>query len=591
MNEQAMHDVETRLAAWLATRAPAEVPVSLITRVATIPTASPTRGPVLRRLGLPFGRAAGRPVRAGLLAAAIVVAVGGALIVAMTVDRSGPIATPVPASPVPASGAPESPAPVSPSPSAPPSAAPLPTSASSEPFRGGGMLPATMPDGVSHGIVDTPIGRVRWAHLEGDATTLPDPLVPVRGPGESLVWFWRGGPTDICYNGGEDRPECIDPPGPRLEVSPDLLAPREARPLPVTDGTASLWESGGWFWLMAADPAGVWRSRDLATWEPTDLSGIASPGPAGVGWTLSPTWVAASDGATVGQFTFSPVDLGRLLGYPGQEVHLRPGDAGSYVVQEHHSRRDGGDVDLGTITVSEAEGGIRFADETGREVGSLDGVGLEFVDAWASGIPAYDVFARLEGDRWTPIEAPGLPLGATFGGSSSLVDVDGAVFVFSVSPDTRVRGWRSTDGRVWTGGEVITDATGTPLRGGSVWYRDEGDVRAIVVGRDDGGNGWVSTDGERFVPDTPPEDPVLPTRFSTGQIRTGDQTADGSWLVSRDGSTWEEATALARIITRLAPDGAGGTSKSALDNVVFFSVDEMDGPRELWILEFEEPEG
>ena len=41
------------------------------------------------------------------------------------------------------------------------------------------------------------------------------------------------------------------------------------------------------------------------------------------------------------------------------------------------------------------------------------GVGLEFVDAWVSGTLAYDVFARLDGERWVPIEAHGLPIGAT----------------------------------------------------------------------------------------------------------------------------------------------------------------------------------
>ena len=327
-----MTDLETRLAGWLETRAPADVPATLVARVTAISTVSPAGRPVLRRLAPLPGRAAGAPARAGLLAAAVVVAIGGALLVSMTADRSGPVATPVVASPVPASGVPGSVAPVSPSPSARPSAAPLPTSSSSEPFRGGSMLPATMPDGVEHGIVDTPIGRVRWAHLAGDARTLPDPLVPMHGPGDSLAWFWRGGPTDICYNGGENRPECLNPPGPRLEVAPDLLSPRAVRPLPVADGTASLWESGGWYWLLADDPAAVWRSRDLATWEATDLSSIPSPGPAGLEWTMSPSWIVASDGAAVGQFTFTPVDLGRLLGYPGQGVHLRRDDAGGYLV-------------------------------------------------------------------------------------------------------------------------------------------------------------------------------------------------------------------------------------------------------------------
>ncbi len=582
MSDDLTRDVEARLDAWLANRAPTEIPPAFADRIASIPR-------------VPVSAARPRVVRiatkrssSGLLAAAVV-AIGLGIVASGLFFAASEREHAVTVTVAPSASASGTPAP-SAAASALAVATPPPTSIAVWPsdFRSTGILPATLADGIDHGLIDTPIGRARWVHLQGDAKTLPDPLVPTLLADGRLAWFDNGWPADACLNDPSSG-TCDEPSPATLSISTDALAPRESSPLPVDAEEANFWSTGDTFWLTVADPESVWSSPDLEAWQETDLTGLRSPGPASIRWNRSASPSESIDGRAVATVEYTAVDPGSLLGYPGIEIHLvKEGDG--FLVREHHSRSEGGDKDLAPVSVRETADGIAFDDGDGREVGRVDGVGPEFADMWAERGLMYYQLAVLDGNTWSSIDLPGAPID----GWPMVVKVADRFLALVVEPDQRVRVWRSVDGSTWTGGAVLEDQDGTAMRSNGVTYRDEPGGRVLVVMGTDDVSGWESTDGDRWAPVTlDPNAPQPPTQMTHGAMRTGDQTADGSWQVSRDGETWEPVPALREVILKTAPAGAGGSSESAVGDTVFFSVDEAEAPstRDLWIIEFEQPAG
>jgi hypothetical protein len=549
-----------------------QVPTSFAKRITSIPRSTPSARP--SRLAL---AANGRRWRSALLLAAAVTTalalLGGSFFAASQLEKVVTTASP--------SSTPTSvratPQPVTPQPT---SAAVWPSD-----FRSDGVLPATLADGVDHGTIGTSIGRARWVHLTGDGASLPDPLAPILAPDGTLVWFTNGGPGAACANDPKSA-LCTDPPSPRLSVSTDALAPRVERRLPVDVAEADLSLIGDTFWFISSDPLNVWWSTDLQTWQQTEVSGLKSPGPASIPWrrTISPT--EPVHGTTVASVEYTAADPGSLLGFPGRHVALAQG-GGGYVAREYHPMREGGDKDLGAIKVRTTVDGIRFMDADGREVGRVDGVGMEFVDMWLRQGITYRQLAVLDRERWSPVDLPVAPLADW----PMLVKVGDALLAFVVEPDERVRAWRTVDGHTWTGGDVLVADDGTPIQSTGVTYRaGENGPILVVLGKDDR-SGWKSTDGEKWTPTSFDSGETPPIRIAQGWFRTGDQTADGDWQVSPDGSTWQSVPALRDVVGKTAPSGAGGSSESVVGNTVFFSVDEAGAPftRDVWMIEFEKP--
>ena len=299
--------------------------------------------------------------------------------------------------------------------------------------------------------------------------------------------------------------------------------------------------------------------------------------------TITPSESVA--GSAVALVEYTAADPGGLLGYPGRQVALAE-SGGGYVAREYLPRRLGGGKDLGTITVRKTTEGIRFMAADGREVGRVAGVGLGFVDTWVrQGIITYRQLAVLDGERWSPVDLPLAPLADW----PTLVKVGNTLRTFVVEPDQRVRIWRTVDGHTWTGGDVLLADDWTPIRSSGVTYRDGDNGRVLMVFAMDDSSGWQSTDGEKWTPASFVSGEILGARIAQGWFRTGDQTADGSWQVSPDGSTWESVPALRDVIDKTEP--SGGSSFSVIGNTVFFSVGEggTTFTRDVWMIEFEEP--
>ena len=576
MSDQLSPDLEARLEAWLANRAPAEIPASFADRIASIPRVPASTRRPRSALGRVTGRRSSALLAAAVVALALAIFAGGLFfagswrglgVTSVTAPSASPSATPEPVTPEPVT--------------------PPPTSAAGWPidFRSDGVLPAVLADGVDHGTFGTSIGRVRWVHLTGDADALPDPLAPILAPDGTLVWFAGGGPGSACYNDPKSA-ACTDPPVPRLWAAKDALAPREARPLPIDVPEASLQLIGDTFWLTSSDPLTVWSSPDLKTWEQTDLSGLRSPGPATIDWRTTISPFDSAGGSAVASVEYAAADPGRLLGFPGRQVNLAL-SGGGYVAREFHSRRDGGDKDLGAITVARTADGIRFLGENGHEVGRVDGVGQEFVDMWVRQGITYRQLAVLDGTRWTPVDLPVAPLADW----PMLAKVGDALVALVVESDQRVRAWRTVDGHTWTGGDVLVAADGTPMRSSGATYRDGEQGRVLIVFGADDSSGWTSTDGETWKPASFVSGEIPPIRLKQGWFRTADQTPDGDWQASSNGSDWESVPALREVVRKTAPSGAGGSSESVVGNTVFFSVDEAEAPftRDVWMIEFEQP--
>jgi len=564
MTDQPTRDLESRLGAWLTARAPADVPPELRRRVAGIPAASGTHGGSFAGLRRPDPRSTRilllTAVAGGLLAATI----GGMLITGSgpwRVARSttAPLVWP------------------STAPSAAPSAtiAPSPLSLPSAPAKA--LLPAVIPEAIEHGTIHTPIGPATWVHLQGDRTTLPDPLTPRRALDGRLLWF-RDGVSGTC---SDPAHACADTSKPSLTLSNDLLGPRETVPLPDEASAASLWIEDGAYWYSGTDDAAIWTSNDLTSWRRTDLSGLRPPdGPAGH-WRLGAGLPVRIGGTWVTVVGASLDDPGALLGYPGRNVRLAKDDSGAWVAREVRSRFQGGDIDLGAVTVRASAEGLVFLDASGRRTGTIPGADMGLADRWAAfGDITRSSVAVLEGDRWVAVDVPDLEL-STWPSLDALPD---GLHLLALDLDSRVHAWRSSDGRAWTRGEIAVTDDGTELRSNGPWY-DQG-RHLFVAPTVSGDTGWVSTDGITWSRDEPRSEAVAP---GPAVVPSGLVDIVGA-LVSGDGVTWEHVPALTEIVSKTEPNGAGSTEMSVLDDVVFYAVEE-DGPgtRDLWMLEFRAP--
>jgi hypothetical protein len=564
MSDQPTRDLESRLAGWLTARAPADVPPELRRRVAGIPAASGTHGGSFAGLRRPDPRATRLLLLVAMMGGLLAATIGGILI-----TGSGPwqIARSTTAPLVGPSTAP----------SAAPSAtiAPSPLALPSAPAAA--LLPAVIPDAIEHGTIDTPIGPATWVHLHGDRTTLPDPLTPQRALDGRLLWFGDG----ISGTCSDPALACSDRPKPNLTLSNDLVGPRETVTLPDDASVASLWIEDGAYWYSGADDAALWTSTDLTSWRRTDLSGLRpADGPAGH-WGLSAGPAVRFGGTWITVVGANLADQGALLGHPGRNARLAKDDSGGWVAKEYRSIFQGGDIDLGSVTVRATAEGLTFLDAAGRRTGFIPGADMGFADRWAAfrDITRYSL-AVLEGDHWVAVDVPDVERSAW----PSLGVLPDGLHLLALDTASRVHAWRSTDGRTWTGGDVPLTDDGTELRSNGAWY--DVDRHLFVAPTVSGDTGWVSTDGVTWSRDEPAPEAVFP---GPALVPTGLVDIVGA-RVSRDGVTWEDVPALTQIVSKTEPNGAGGSSMSVLDDVVFYAVDE-DGPgtRDLWMLEFRAP--
>ena len=552
-------ELEARLSAWLADRAPASTPPEFVERVLAIPRTMPVADRPHGIRVIDGGRR-----RMLLLVAATLTglgAVGGGLLIAGMEHRDTPPpivrATPAPVS------APSS-------------------STTADGLGTTGVVPTDVPTGIAHGAVDTPLGTARWVHWQGDGTTFPDP-VPLRLPDGRFLWF-RGGTSGFDCAPDSTELRCTDRT-PSLAVSEGLLTTRRPIPLPTTDPNASFFVSGDRSWFLSGHPAGVWWSDDLGPWQTADGSAIRSPGPA-IPWDpdlARPVTIAEHPAMWV---RFTAADPGALLGHPGEPVALAQDDRGGYIARLNRRRSEGGPKDLGPITVREAAGAVRFLDAHGREIGRVEGVDRGFVDAWVRrGEIVEQGLFLLDGDRWVPAD---LPVGPN--ALPGIVD-EGSDGALAIAPDAtgQVHLFRSTDGRTWTGGDVLVAPDGAPLVSDDLWVDETDGVRTYIVNRD-GSTRWASTDLETWTLGPFPEPPPG-IKVAGGWVKTPDQSEDGLWQVSRDRETWEPARLLSSVTTKIAPNGAGGSTETALGDAVWFTVEEAEAPytRDVWVVEFDAP--
>ena len=139
---------------------------------------------------------------------------------------------------------------------------------------------------------------------------------------------------------------------------------------------------------------------------------------------------------------------------------------------------------------------------------------------------------------------------------------------------------------------------GQPLRAQSLWGGTQDGRHGVSVSPlpdDPEGAGpgaeWRSVDGKVWTATPGPpsgEYSVRPLRLPAGYVAWSDY---GAWSVSTDGTTWEEAPGLREIIPRTTPDGEGSVSWGSIGNALLFVVTTECGPRDLWVVEFEQETG
>jgi hypothetical protein len=444
------------------------------------------------------------------------------------------------------------------------------------------VLPAEIPADVPHGEIDTPIGHARWIHLTGDPTTLPDPLVPMAGP-SGLIWFDNGWTRNVPCEDPEARTPCTAAPGVRLWTSDDALGPRVEQPLPVSGAPGNLMANGDTYWLTSDDPAGLWHTNDLRSWDEVDLTGLVSPGPSGLDWQVTPGVQATMDGVTVVSLTWHTSDLGRLVGHPGVAVHIESAGPGRYRVLEHRNSFAGGERVLGYVLIATTADGIRISEETGATIAELAGADLGFVEGWAASNGVLQQVALVDRTRLTVLDGP---WSAATLDAPAILPVGSGLVALQVDRDRTVRAWRSVDGRTWTDEGLLGSA------GGGTWSADAVDVvttdgrptlRVVLAGA---GDAWTSSDGERwdFVAG-PPADGPPPGRLGSGWLLLKESAIE----VSRDGVSWEAVPQLERVITKWTTDGQGSTPWGTLGDAVFYAVAEESGAmeRDLWVVEWD----
>jgi hypothetical protein len=452
------------------------------------------------------------------------------------------------------------------------------------------LLPVEIPARIPHGVVDTPIGRARWAFLTWDPSNLPAPLRSMPGPA-GLLWFDGGGQSTACEEPGKVRCRAR----PQLWASADAISERVEQTLPVVAEEAMLTPLDGTWWLGTYRPTTLWRSTDAETWEPLDLGALISPGPADLDWEVRLGEPATSGGATVVPVVYAARDGGRLLGRPDLGSFVRPerSTSGTYRVQED---TQGGYVDVGEVRIEETATGLRFSDVTGNPIATLDGADRDLIEAWETTgtIVDYNV-ALVEGGAVSPVDLPGPPLYDHSDDGPTLFGSNSGFHAFKSATDGTIRTWRSSDGRTWTEGAPLGDSEGEPRDAYYIETRPgwDGPAAVVAVRMDDEAQrsvSWESADGVSWTPG-------MDLSYACHALRIGDRwlcsSEDEDWSTSMDGESWEPAPTLSQVHWKGHILGSGSLGpKWVIGTTLFYAVHvrEPGGgtrQRDLWVLEFE----
>jgi hypothetical protein len=338
-------------------------------------------------------------------------------------------------------------------------------------------LPTRIPKRFDSGRLDTPLGKVRWVHLNGDGEGLPEAITPIAVPG-GFVSLDRGGTGfgpcaagDVCETSAT------------LWFSPDLLEWTQ-RPLPDDAKTAQLIRAAGSYWLLMSadwpaedgsfDDPTLWRSSDALEWEPVDLGPIAPDGPDGIGWRPSFGVVASVGRTDAVAMTFEARTAASFLGLTGSDgadqwVSLVALGGGRY------EAFGGYGAERGVIRFEPVDGGLRVIDDqTGAQLKELAGVDMSFIERWSTNgdpvksastgnptmhIPIEHRIGVVVDGELTSVELPGSgPGGRSFG----LVGSAEGFSAIQLRPDGSLQSWRSPDGVTWTAGEQVGDDPDEP---------------------------------------------------------------------------------------------------------------------------------
>ena len=422
-------------------------------------------------------------------------------------------------------------------------------------------LPALdIPPDVASGFLDTPLGRARWVHVSGDATSLPQEMVP------------------IAWSSGWVAPDSLDRDSfgsmtrTLLWSSPDGVTWTPGPlPVPADPAGVSIAHEGGFWWITTRGPTSLWRSADTVQWDRIDLARLMSPGPAALDWEVRLGEPASTGGSTAFPVSYLGSGIGRLFGLPDDisDMQIEAGSDGTWTV-----RRESGDP-LIVVRLEETPTGLRVTDTTGAIVGEIEGVGLEFARRWqAAGQVVEQQVGLVDGDGLTPVDLPGPALTASLdnqGRALTLLGTTGAMFAFLDEPDGTDRAWTSGDGRSWSESattdmpEYLSDFTPEPYG-----IRAEGESRP-----------WITGDGVTW--DAVPRTPfgTWPDRLPTGWLAQ----QDGVMQVLPDGGTWSRVD-LGGVTLWDTTDSAGIGGGMVLGSTSIDFSSREGGGRDVWYLDF-----
>lgn len=456
-------------------------------------------------------------------------------------------------------------------------------------------LPREIPEDITSGQLDTSLGPARWVHLSGDAETLPALLRPVPVPGGYVSLDEGGHGYGPCPAGEVCQFPAV------LWSSPDLLR-WERRPLPVDADYAQLTLADGEYWLTvngtfenedgSRDQPSLWRSADTLAWESVDLTHLEPPPPAAIDWRVELGTLAASGDTIVVPMTYSAQNATSFLGLPphpegedkrGEYARLERADDGSYLVLGAYG------TEHDRVRFEETDGHLRvFDEETGDELISHDGIGMDLIERWAANgesIPTEQRIAVVRDGRAGSVELPELGAG-TIPWGLTLFGTDGGLRAFQTRTDGLVQTWSSADGVAWTPDELLGDEIGEPRDVQGVWIGPDG-LEAVSSDGDSMAR-WESADGIDWQANQ------LPLGVRVTRLGSVWMTLDGGGLVIHTGDS-PDGTVVEVGHLRLKTDtwGAGGTGTASVSpNTVAHSVHEDEQQhgwqRDHWIITFDD---
>jgi hypothetical protein len=456
-------------------------------------------------------------------------------------------------------------------------------------------LPRDIPEDIPSGSLDTPLGPARWVHLSGDAETLPDILRPVPVPGgyvsldEGGIGYGPCPPREVCHLSAE------------LWSSPDLLR-WERRPLPVEADLAQLTLAGGQYWLTvngmfqnedgSRDQPSLWRSADTLAWESVDLTHLEPPPPAAIDWRVQLGTLAASGDTIVIPMTYSAQNATSFLGLPphpdgedkrGEYAGLEPIDDGSYrVFGAYGTEHD-------RVRFEETDGRLRvFDEETGDELISHEGIGMDFIERWAANgglVPTEQRIAVVRDGRAESVELPDSGPGVVPWGLT-LFGADGGLRAFQTRTDGLVQAWTSPDGTAWMLDEVVGDDPGEPGDVQSVWFGPDGLEAFSWDGVKEAR--WVSADGASWTTEGRPRGGYAARVGQVWVVLSG-----GGLIIHADDSPDGTVVEVGHLRLKTDTLGAGGVGMAAISaNTIAHSVHEDERQngwqRDHWIITFDD---